>query len=56
MDPLQWMGDVRMSVQIADKNITIVHSTVIHTTPAHQFTSSEVQSCMFVKNKYIKTF
>ncbi len=25
MDPLQWMGAVRMGVQTADKNITIVH-------------------------------
>ncbi len=25
MDPLQWMGAVRMRVQTADKNITIIH-------------------------------
>ncbi len=25
MDPLQWMGAVRMRVQRADKNITIIH-------------------------------
>ncbi len=28
MDPLQWMGAVRMRVQTADKNITIIQ--VIH--------------------------
>ncbi len=33
---LQWMGAVRMRVQTADKNITI-----IHTTPVHQLTSGE---------------
>ncbi len=35
MDPLQWMGAVRMRVQTADKNI---HSNpqVMHTTPVHQ--------------------
>ncbi len=51
MDPLQWMGAVRMRVQTADKNITI-----IHTTPVHQLTSWEVKSCVFVRNKSIKTF
>ncbi len=25
MDPLQWMGAVRIRVQTADKNITIIH-------------------------------
>ncbi len=25
LDPLQWMGAVRMRVQRADKNITIIH-------------------------------
>ncbi len=31
MDPLQWMGAVRMRVQTADKNITIIHkqSTIV---------------------------
>ncbi len=48
MDPLQWMGAVRMRVQTADKNITI-----IHTTPVHQLTSWEYKSCMFVRNKSI---
>ncbi len=37
MDPLQWMGAVRMKVQTADKNITI-----IHTTPVHQLMSCKV--------------
>ncbi len=48
MDALQWMGAVRMRVQTADKNITI-----IHTTPVHQLTSGEDKSCVFVKNKSI---
>ncbi len=51
MDPLQWMGAVRMRVQTADKNITI-----IHTTPVHRLTSWEAKHCMFVINKSIKTF
>ncbi len=25
MDPLQWMGAVRMRVQTAERNITIIH-------------------------------
>ncbi len=29
MDPLQWMGAVRMRVQTADKNITIIHTTPV---------------------------
>ncbi len=33
MDPLQWMGAVRMRVQAAYKNITIIHQT----TPVHQY-------------------
>ncbi len=36
MDALQWMGAVRMRVQTADKNITI-----IYTTPVHQLMSCE---------------
>ncbi len=51
VDPLQWMGAVRMRVQTADKNITI-----IHTTPVHQLMSCEEKSCVFVRNKSIKTF
>ncbi len=48
MDALQWMGAVRMRVQTADKNITI-----IHTTPVHQLTSGEDKSW---NNSSIKTF
>ncbi len=48
MDPLQWMGAVRMRVQTADKNITI-----IHTTPVHQFMSCEAKICVFARNKCI---
>ncbi len=52
MDPLQWMGAVRMRVQTADKNIIIMH-----TTPVHQLMSWEDKSCVFVRNKStIKTF
>ncbi len=39
MDPLQWMGAVRMRVQTADKNITIIHNTLVH-----QLTSCEAKS------------
>ncbi len=46
MDPLQWMGAVRMRIQTADKNIT-----VIHTTPGHQSTSYEAK--MSVSNTQI---
>ncbi len=46
--PLQWMGAVRMRVQTADKNIT-----VIHTTPVLQIISCRVKSCIFVRNKSI---
>ncbi len=48
MDALQWMGAVKMRVQTADKNITI-----IHTTPVHQLMSCEAKRCVFVKNKSI---
>ncbi len=52
MDALQWMGAVRMRVQTADKNITI-----IHTTASQQLMTWEVKSCVFVRNKsIIKTF
>ncbi len=46
MDALQWMGAVRMRVQTADKN-----TTIIHTTPVHQVTSGDVKRFMFVGNK-----
>ncbi len=26
MDPMQWMGAVRMRIQTADKNTTIIHN------------------------------
>ncbi len=42
MDALQWMGAVRMRVQTADKNITIIHK-VIHTSPVHQLISWEAK-------------
>ncbi len=45
MDPLQWMGAVRMRVQTAVTNITI-----IHTTPVLQLTSCAVKRCVFVIN------
>ncbi len=51
MDALQWMGAVRMGVQTADKNITI-----IHTTPDHQLMSCEVKGCVLITNKTLKMF
>ncbi len=48
MDHLQWMGAVRMGVQTADKNITI-----IHTTPVHQLIEKR---CIFVRNKSLNVF
>ncbi len=30
MDPLQWMGAVRIRVQTADKYITIIHTTPVN--------------------------
>ncbi len=47
MDPLQWMGAVRMRMQTANKNITIIQ--VINTTPVHQLTSCEGKSYAVVK-------
>ncbi len=44
MDPLQWMGAVR--VQTADKNIT-------HMALVHHLMSGEVKSCMFGMNEFI---
>ncbi len=46
IDPLQWMGAVKMGVQLADKK----HHN-IHTTPVHQLTSCEVKSCVFPRNR-----
>ncbi len=48
MYALQWMGAVRMRVQTADKNITI-----IHTSPVQQSMSFEAKSHMFLRNKSI---
>ncbi len=48
MDPLQWMGAVRMRVQTADKNIT---SNPHPSSPS--VISCEVKSWMFVRNKII---
>ncbi len=45
------MGAVRMRVQAADKNITIIHMT-----PVHQLTSCEAESGVFATNKSIKKF
>ncbi len=45
MGPLQWMGAIRMRVQTAVKNVTIIHMTLIR-----QFTSCEVRSYVFVRN------
>jgi len=50
LDPLQCMGAVRMRVQTADKNITIIHIT-----PFRQLTSCEAKSCVFVRNRSIIT-
>ncbi len=40
---------VRMIVQTADKNITIIHMT-----PVKQFMSCEMNRCVFIINKSIK--
>ncbi len=49
MDALQWMGAVRMRVQTADKNITMIHKV----TPVHQLTSCDIKIFMFIMNKSI---
>uniref|UniRef100_A0A672M614 Piezo-type mechanosensitive ion channel component 2-like n=1 Tax=Sinocyclocheilus grahami TaxID=75366 RepID=A0A672M614_SINGR len=46
--PLEGMGAVRMRVQTADKNITVIHST-----PVHQFTSGEDTSCNTSIKKHV---
>ncbi len=53
MDPLQWMGAIRIRVQTADKNN---NAQVIYTTPVHQLTSCEVKSCMSVINQDVFFF
>ncbi len=53
VNPLQWMGAVRMSVQTTDKKY---HNNpqVIQTTPCQQLTPGEVKNCLSViKNKSI---
>ncbi len=39
MDPLQWMGAIRMRVQTADKKHQS-NPQLAHSTPVHQLTSS----------------
>ncbi len=46
----EWQ-QLRMRVQTADKNISIIHTTTVH-----QLTSWEVKSCIFAMNKSIKIF
>ncbi len=46
---IRWMGAVRMRVQTADKNITIIHKS---STPVNQLTSCDVKSCMFVRHPF----
>ncbi len=48
MDPLQWMGAVRMSLNIWKKHHN--NPQVIHTAPVHQLMSWEVKR-MIVRNK-----
>ncbi len=52
MDPMQWMGAVRMRVQTPDKKH---HNNpqLIHSTPTHKLMSWEAKICMFVGNKSI---
>ncbi len=45
------MGAIRIRVQTADKN-----NSVIHTTPVHQLMPCEEKSCVLVRNKSIKAF
>ncbi len=54
MDPLQWMGAVRMRVQKADKNITIFHTIPVI---GYHCYYHEAKSCLCVINKFnIKMF
>ncbi len=54
MDPLQWMGAVRMRVQKADKNITIFHTIPVI---GYHCYYHEAKSCLFIINKFnIKMF
>ncbi len=47
MDPLQWMGAVRMRVQAADKSMTIIHNTILD----DKSMFCKVKSCIFVIKK-----
>ncbi len=51
MDPLQWMGAVRMRVQTVDKDITM-----IYTTPVHQLTSCDSKIRVFETNPSFRGF
>ncbi len=55
MDPLQWMGAVRIRVQTADKSITMIPK---YSTPLQyiDLMSCEAKSCMFVINQLIRCF
>ncbi len=52
-DPLQWMGAIRMRVQAAVKNITIIHK---QSTPLQSKSFNEAKRSMFVNISIIKTF
>ncbi len=52
MDPLQWMGAVRMRVQAADKSMTIIHNTILD----DKSMFCKVKSCIFVIKNYIIMF
>ncbi len=52
MDPLQWMGAVRLWVKTADKDI---HNNPHDSNPSEDVLC-EVKSCMFVRNESIKMF
>ncbi len=50
MDPLQWMGAVRMRDQTADKNIAIIHKVP---TPLQSIKNSSVKQKLCVRKKQI---
>ncbi len=49
MDPLQWMGAVRMRVQTADKK----HPQVIHTTPIQSTPESSIHNITLSSKRVI---
>ncbi len=54
MDPLQWMGAVKMRVQTAHKNITIINQINPHdSTPSINVRLSELSEKLCVCNKQI---